>query len=91
MDAVACWRPEDKMPETMIRVNIKLVGLFSTGRFKQKDCSFQDGARIKDVIDELQIPLNLLGIILVNGIHVHIDSPLNDEDDLVLLPLLDGG
>ena len=75
----------------MIRVNIKLVGLFSTGRFKQKDCSCQDGARIKDVIDELQIPLNLLGIVLINGIHADIDSPLKDEDALVLLPLLDGG
>ena len=75
----------------MIRVNIKLVGLFSTGRFKQKDCSCQDGARVKDVIDELQIPLHLLGIILINGIHTDIDSSLMDEDALVLLPLLGGG
>jgi hypothetical protein len=75
----------------MIKVNIKLIGLFSTGRFKQKDCSCLDGARVKDVIEELQIPLGLLGIVLINGIHADIDSPLKDEDDLVLLPLLDGG
>jgi len=91
MAAVARWKPEEKKPETMIRVNIKLIGLFSTGRFKHKDCSCLDGVRVKDVLEELKIPQDLLGIILINGIHADIDSLLKDEDALVLLPLLDGG
>lgn len=75
----------------MIVINVKLVGLFKTGRFKQKDCVWADGVRVSDVVDELDIPLKLLGIILINGVHANLDSPLNDRDALVLLPLLEGG
>lgn len=75
----------------MIVINVKLVGLFKTGRFKQKNCIWVDGVQVRDVVDELHIPLHLLGIILINRIHASLDSPLNDGDDLVLLPLLEGG
>lgn len=74
-----------------ITINIKLVGLFKSGRFRQKDCAFPKGIQVRAVVEQLQVPLHLLGIILINGVHAHIDSPLNDGDALVLLPLLEGG
>ena len=75
----------------MMKINIKLVGLFKTGRFKQKDFLYSEGILVSDVIEDLQIPLTLLGIVLINEVHSDTNSPLREGDALVLLPLLEGG
>lgn len=75
----------------MITINIRLVGLFKTGRFRQDVSSWPETTLVGDVVAKLQIPLKLLGIILINGIHADIDTRLKDGDILVLLPLLEGG
>lgn len=74
-----------------MNVNVKLVGLFQTGRFKQKDREYPAGTQVQDVIDDLQLPQQHFGIVLINGMHADIDTLLNDGDLLVIMPIVDGG
>ncbi len=72
-------------------VNVKLVGLFQTGRFKQKDREYPAGIKVQDVINELKLPQQHFGIVLVNGVHADIDTVLTEGDHLVIMPIVDGG
>lgn len=72
-------------------INVKLVGLFKTGRFDQKNMSCRVGARVQDLVELLDLPQQHLGIILLNGLHATGESQLKPGDQVTLLPLLDGG
>ncbi len=72
-------------------VTIKLVGPFRIDRFKQAVREYPSGTCVREIIDELRIPLHLLGIVLVNGIHAGVEDMLKDGDNVCLLPFIDGG
>lgn len=74
-----------------MQIDVSLHGVFRIDRFKQRTCTYPDAVSARQVVDDLKIPHGLLGIVLINGIHATIDSPLSDGDRLTLLPLLDGG
>jgi sulfur carrier protein ThiS len=74
-----------------MKINVKLVGLFQDGRFKQMDRDYPAGTKVQTVIDELLLPEQLFGIVLVNGAHADNGTVLNDGDQLVLMPIVDGG
>lgn len=74
-----------------MQIIISLHGVFRIGRFKKKYHTCPSGSSAQDIIDELQIPAKLLGIILINGSHAVADDVLCDGDTLMLLPLLEGG
>ena len=75
----------------MMKINVKLVGVFRIGRFKEKQLEYPAGAKVSAIIDDLQLPKGVLGIILINGVHAGEQDCLKDGDDLSLLPMLDGG
>jgi len=72
-------------------VNVKLVGLLKTGRFKQRELQCQEGSSIQEIVKQLELPEQHLGIILLNGFHVSTETRLEPDDKLVLLPFVDGG
>jgi hypothetical protein len=72
-------------------VTVKLVGIFRIGRFNEAAREILPGTRVGEVADELGIPDQLLGIVLINDIHAGVNDVLDDGDTLCLLPLLDGG
>ena len=74
-----------------MQIKVKLVGAFRIGRFKEQVCEYPDGTTAQDVIASLQLPEQILGIVLINGIHSEFKESLHDGDHLVLLPVLDGG
>ena len=75
----------------MIKINVKLVGMFRIGRFKEKLLEYPSGTRVFDIVDDLQLPKDVLGIILINGVHAGEQDSLKEGDALSLLPMLDGG
>ena len=75
----------------MMKINVKLVGMFRIGRFKEKQLEYPAGAMVSAIIDDLQLPKGVLGIILINGVHAGEQDSLKDGDALSLLPMLDGG
>ena len=70
---------------------IKLHGVFRIGRFKEMSRDYPPGTRVRQVLDDLTIPEQLLGIVLINGEHAGSDDLLREGDVLSLLPFLDGG
>ncbi|MEE4255102.1 MAG: MoaD/ThiS family protein [Desulfuromusa sp.] len=74
-----------------MQITISLHGVFRIGRFKNETREYPTGNRTQDIIDDLQISEQLLGVILVNGVHASVDTLLHEGDTLMLLPLLEGG
>ena len=74
-----------------MRIHISLHGVFRINRFKQETREYPSGSRAQNVIDDLQIPVTLLGIVMINGVHAAPEDELRDGDSLMLLPLLEGG
>jgi sulfur carrier protein ThiS len=74
-----------------MQINVKLVGAFRLGRFKEEVRDYRAGTSIQDVITSLQLPEQILGIVLVNGVHAEFADILQEGDSLTILPILDGG
>lgn len=74
-----------------MKVTIKLYGVFRIDRFKEEQQSYPEGSSVKDIVGRLQLSEDLLGIVLVNGVHSDTKHLLTDGDILSLLPVLDGG
>ncbi len=74
-----------------MQITISLHGVFRINRFKLKTLSYPAGTTVEKVIDDLHIPAQLLGIILINERHSTAGELLQDGDKLMLLPLLEGG
>lgn len=74
-----------------MQVTIKLVGVFRIGRFREQLREYPAALPAQALIDELLIPQQLLGSVLINGHHAAADTLLHDGDILCLLPFIDGG
>lgn len=74
-----------------MKVTVKLHGVFRIDRFKEESGEYPSGTTVHDIVEQLQLPDHILGIVLVNGIHGTIDDQLKNGDTLDLLPILDGG
>lgn len=74
-----------------MQIKISLHGVFRIGRFKEQLCDYPTDSIVQNIIDALQIPVTLLGIILINGVHADAETILHEGDTLMLLPLLEGG
>ena len=75
----------------LMKVEVKLVGAFRIGRFKQEVRDYQAGSSIREVVDLLQLPEQIFGFVLINGRHAEFADILYDGDCLTVLPILDGG
>jgi len=74
-----------------MRVTVKLFASFRTGREAIAIREYSAGTTVADVVAELQIPVEALGIMMINSRHVKISQELADGDTLALFPLLGGG
>lgn len=74
-----------------MQIKLKLVGAFQIGRFKEDVRAYRDSITVQEIVDDLQLPEQILGIVLINGIHATFETVLQDGDSLTLLPILDGG
>ncbi len=74
-----------------MQVTIKLFGAFRIGRFKEEDREYPSGTKVQEIVEELNLPDHILGIVIINGEHSRVDYVLHDGDALSLLPILGGG
>jgi hypothetical protein len=74
-----------------MNVTVILVGPFLIGRFKEEVREYPSTTCVQGVLDELRIPIPLLGSVLINGIHAGVEDLLHDGDTLCILPFIDGG
>lgn len=74
-----------------MQVTVKLFASFRDGRVPVQTCQFAPGTTVRDVVVQKGIPLEEIGIMLVNCRHVDLDRELHDGDLLAVFPLLGGG
>ena len=74
-----------------MRISVRLIGGFRIDRFDEMVIDVPTGTKALEIIQQLGIPENILGVALINGLHVHKDETLKAGDTLTLLPILGGG
>jgi molybdopterin converting factor small subunit len=74
-----------------MKVTVKLFATFRADRFDIEARQYPDGTTVERVVDELGLPQEKLGIVMVNSRHVDLDRVLRDGDTLALFPLVGGG
>ncbi len=74
-----------------MRITIKMFASLKTDRFKEETCVFSDRATLREIVQELGIPLGEVGIALRNGTPANLDQPLAEGDSLALMPRISGG
>lgn len=74
-----------------MKLTVKLFASFRAGRFSIEERFYPDGSTVAEVVTDLALPEQDLGIMLVNSRHVRLNHILADGDTLALFPLLGGG
>lgn len=74
-----------------MRIELRLYGVFRRNRFAEQARELAPGTLVQAVVQSLQLPDHLLGIVLINGVHGRLEDELRDGDVLSLLPIVDGG
>jgi molybdopterin converting factor small subunit len=74
-----------------MNVLVKLFATFRNDRFKEKLCEYEAGTMVSQIIEELNLPEDQIGAVLVNARHVEDDQELKDGDTLSIFPLVGGG
>jgi molybdopterin converting factor small subunit len=83
--------PVDGNGEEKINITIELFGVFRINRFKEESGRYRPGITSREIFQDLRLPQQLLGIVVINGVHAGVDDVLHDGDTLSLFPLLCGG
>jgi len=74
-----------------MKITIKLFATFRIDRFDIADRDFPSGTTVGDVVDDLNLPKEQLGILMVNSRHVDLDRVLTEGETLAIFPLVGGG
>lgn len=74
-----------------MRVKVRLHGPFRTGRFVEEVREVAPGTTARAIAELLELPMGLVGIVLIGGAHARLDDALADGDELALLPHMEGG
>jgi molybdopterin converting factor small subunit len=74
-----------------MRITVKLFATFRSGRFAVEIRDYPAGTAVSDIVAELALADQKLGMLLVNSRPVGLDRILADGETLALFPLVDGG
>jgi len=74
-----------------MKVTVKLFATFRAGRFDIETRQYPDGTTVEQIVAELQLPREKLGIVMVNSRHVDLDREMRDGETLAIFPLVGGG
>jgi len=74
-----------------MRVLVSLFASLRIGRFAEAEVELSEGAAVTDLLDKLQIPLQDVGIIVVNARSGTFQQKLQADDRITLIPPIGGG
>jgi sulfur-carrier protein len=72
-------------------IDVRLFATFREKRFKQRQMALPDSQYVSDLLSQLEISVEQVGILLINGHSATPDSELNTEDVVSIFPALGGG
>jgi len=74
-----------------VQVEVRLFAVFREGRFKKRLLNLPDGARLGELVRQVEIPPKSVSLSLINGRHSPMDQALQDKDVVALFPAVGGG
>lgn len=74
-----------------MKVTVKLFATFRQGREKLQIMDIKEGTTPKDIIERLDINLETVSILLINGKNGELNSKLTESDVLSLFPPIGSG
>lgn len=75
----------------MITLTVKLFAQFRQGRFKVEQRSYPAPLTTREILCELEISEEELGVLMINGRHAELEQPLCEGDSVGIFPLVGGG
>lgn len=72
-------------------LTIKLFATFQKGRFETAQRECVPGTTLADIVDELGIARQEIGVLLVSGRHAELDHVPAAGDTVAIFPLVGGG
>lgn len=74
-----------------MRVSVKLFAGFQQGRFVTSEFDLPAGTTVQAVLDQLKIPSQEVGVMLVDSRHVGFERTLAPGEVLAIFPIIGGG
>jgi molybdopterin synthase sulfur carrier subunit len=74
-----------------MKLTIKLFATLRQGRFKIQERTYPDTTTVEDIVKQLSIAKQDLGIIFVNGKYAELNTALHEGDTLSIFPPIGGG
>ena len=74
-----------------MKVTVKLFATLRKDRFSRDQMTLSDDAAVSDLLEELKIPPDHIGILLVDGKNVSADSEISDGQTISIFPAIGGG
>jgi molybdopterin converting factor small subunit len=74
-----------------MQLTVKLFATFQKGRFAAARREYPPGTTIAAIVDELRIPRDEIGVLMVRGRHAELDHQPAPDDTVAIFPLVGGG
>ena len=74
-----------------MQVQVKLFAFFRDGRFKEEGRELTDNTHVGQLVDDLGIDREEVGVLMINSRHCQFDTVLRENDILAIFPVIGGG
>lgn len=74
-----------------MRVTVKLFAFFRENRFIKEEREYAPGTVVGDVVEELAIDPEEIGVLMINSRHTSLETSLREDDILAIFPVVGGG
>lgn len=74
-----------------MEVDVTLFATFQKGRFVRRQLTVPEKATVSDLLQLLDIPLDDVGILVVNQRDATFRQPLDEGDRVTIIPVIGGG
>lgn len=74
-----------------MQVQVKLFAFFREGRFIKEDRELPTAYTAGEVVDDLNIPRDEVGVLMCNSRHCQFETVLQDGDIYAIFPVIGGG
>ena len=74
-----------------MEVTVKLFATLRKDRFSRDQMTLSDDAAVSDLLEELKVPLDHIGILLVDGKNVSPDYKISEGQTVSIFPAVGGG
>ncbi len=74
-----------------MKISVKLFAYFRNNRFKIKEYDIDEGTTVGNIVDNLGIDREEVGVLMINSRHTEFNVQLAQDDALAIFPVIGGG